>query len=166
MYNSTMEAQTTVSIPADTCEGTCMPPQRQPSHQHSSKQQSGQPCASTVAVSEKHAQPDGNSSDSDPALASADVLSQVAALQLQPHSSDPASTDSDSIKAAAGGHPWRMQVGPLQNCLRMFSAAPSPYLRAAQSDFVAATRLLPRLAEIQQGLSNIPVSNVRSQKTC
>lgn len=156
MYNSTMEAQTTVSISGETCEDTRMPPQRQQSQQHSAQQQPGQSSASRAAVSEQHAQPDGNASVSDPIAVSANVLTQVAALQLQPHSNDSASTDSNSTKAAAGWQSWRAEIGPLQKCLRMFGAVPSLYLRTAQSDFVAATRLLARLAEIQQGL--IPVA--------
>lgn len=153
MYKSTMEAQTTVIIPSDTCEEVPMP-QRHHSHHHSSQQQQqlGSARPSRVATSEKQVQLGGTGSGSDSAVVSADVLSQVAALQLQPPSNGSASADSSLTKAASGRQSWRVEIGSLQNCLRMFGAAPSPYLHAAQSNFVAAARLLPCLAKIQQDL--------------
>lgn len=151
MYKSALEAQTVV-IPSAS-EKVHQPTERL----HSQQQlplplQPDTACSTNISAqsSKDQLRPHPNGSVFNSVLG--DGTQKTAAMRLQPPCSDTVCTSQAAAEASGDGQSWRVEFGSLQSCLRMFGAAPSPYLRTAQSDFVAATRLIPRLAKARHCL--------------
>lgn len=148
-YNSVLEAQTRFvsglvpekeSNLMSTCQRPRQPPQQQEEDVSCSK---GDTDAASDTL-QPNLQSRGAASDS---LADIGALEAVVAQH--------ATMWNDSMQTSHGEVGCRVEIGSLRGCLHMFGATPSPYLRTAQSDFVAATRLLPRLVKAQQQLRQL-----------
>ena len=177
MYSSTMEARTTVPAahnhpppggfpapptghahtpPANSAPTTAQPrPLDATTAENVPRDVSvsqAQPANSAVQPASDVAEEVGASASSSnaaaPALRCDALRGQLDQMQLSGDDSDAASASAAST--ADGNFP--VDVGDLSGCLRMFGGAPSPYLRAAQDDFVRAVRALASLAAAQRDL--------------
>lgn len=151
-YNSVLEAQTRfVSglVPENeshhmSCQRSQQSPQQQQQQQTEDVSCSKGDTDAASETLQSYLQSCGTASDSP-----ADIGAPKAAVPQHE------TRGNESMQTSPGEMGCRVEIGSLRGCLHMFGATPSPYLRTAQSDFVAAIRLLPRLVKAQQQLGQL-----------
>ncbi len=167
MYKSHMEAQARVQVSAESLSGTHPQPN---SDQPAASEASGHSAETAIKLPEELARD----------ISSAAAAAIGAGSTPAPHSAGDASEasgDDDGDRAGSGagslaacseqlarlslgqcggtdGGELRLVTGDAAEALRMFGAAPSPYLRQAQGDFQAALRQLVAVANQQRQLNN------------
>lgn len=170
MYKSHMEAQARVQVSAESLSGTHPQPN---SDQPAASEASGHSAETAVKLPEELACDISSAAaaigaDSTPAPHSAGETAGDASKASGDDDGDRAGSGAGSLAAGSeqlarlslgqcggtDGGELRLVTDDAAEALRMFGAAPSPYLRQAQADFQAALRQLVAAANQQRQLNN------------
>mmetsp|Transcript_14854 Transcript_14854/g.44883 ORF Transcript_14854/g.44883 Transcript_14854/m.44883 type:complete len:182 (+) Transcript_14854:424-969(+) len=172
MYSSTMVARTVVvthnreTAPSPVVQSEGAPaPMAAPESSEATSAPVEEPASSSTAAEsstrQRAAAADASASAEPSGIEAGETGSTTIGGKILPASSvatAPLSQQLDSMSlatcdtAAAPSGDLFVDVRDISSCLRMFGGAPSPYLRAAQSEFVQAVRTLARVAAAQREL--------------